>query len=130
MNKNTFVTVVIVLLAILIALFIFIRGDNDDKSMVVQNVEIKDDIQYVTINGKGGYFPNITKVESGLPTKLVIKTKGTYDCSAALVISDVNFQKTLAPTGEEVVDLGILEPGQVMQGTCGMGMYSFKVEAI
>lgn len=133
MNKNTFVVVVIILLAVLIALFIFTRVNENSQSpseaqnSEVQNVEVRDGVQYVTIDAKGGYFPNITKVTASLPTKLVVKTEGTYDCSAVLVIRDVNFQKTLSPTGEEVIDLGILQPGQEIQGTCGMGMYGFKI---
>ena len=65
---------------------------------------------------------------AGIPTKLIIKTDGTYDCSAALVIRSVGFQKILAQTGEEVIDLGTPQIGESLQGVCSMGMYSFEIK--
>ena len=93
-----------------------------------QNVEVRDGMQYVTITAKGGYSPRLTEIKGGLPTKLVVKTNGTYDCSASLVIRSVGFQKILQPTGEEIIDLGIPQSGEKVQGTCGMGMYSFQIK--
>ena len=92
------------------------------------NVEIRDGVQYVTITAKGGYAPRITEIKGGLPTKLLVKTDGTYDCSASLVIHSLGFQKILQPTGEEVIDLGIPKSGDKVQGVCGMGMYNFQIE--
>lgn len=94
----------------------------------LQNVEVKDGIQYVTITAKGGYSPRVTEVQGGLPTKLVVKTDGTYDCSASLAVRSVGFQKILQPTGEEVIDLGIPKSGDIVQGVCGMGMYNFRIQ--
>ncbi len=131
MNKNVFIATVIILLSLLLASVIFFgeSKDSKDESVAVQNVEIRDGVQYVRIDAKGGYSPNITKVEANIPTKLILKTSGTYDCSAALVIRDFDIQKTLKPTGEEVIDLGVLKSGQEIDGTCGMGMYGFKIVA-
>lgn len=92
-----------------------------------QNVEVRDGIQYVTIAAKGGYIPRTSTARAGLPTKLIIKTDGTYDCSSSLVISAIDYQKVLSPSGEEEVDIGIPEPGVPLKGTCSMGMYSFSV---
>ncbi len=92
-----------------------------------QNIEIRDGVQYVTITAKGGYSPRITQIRGGLPTKLVVKTDGTYDCSASLVVRSVGFQKILQPTGEEVIDLGTPKSGDKVQGVCGMGMYNFLI---
>ncbi len=93
-----------------------------------QNVEIRDGVQYVTITAKGGYSPRVTGIKGGLPTKLIVKTDGTYDCSASLVVRSVGFQKILQPTGEEVIDVGTLRSGEKVQGVCGMGMYSFQIK--
>lgn len=93
-----------------------------------QNVEIRDGVQYVTVTAKGGYSPSVTEIKGGLPTKLVVKTDGTYDCSASLVIRSVGFQKILKPTGEEVIDLGTPNSGDKVQGVCGMGMYNFQIK--
>jgi len=92
-----------------------------------QNVEIRDGVQYVTISAKGGYSPRITEIQGGMPTKLVVKTDGTYDCSASLVIRSVGFQKILQPTGEEIIDLGTPKSGEKVQGVCDMGMYNFVI---
>jgi uncharacterized protein len=93
----------------------------------VQNTEIKDGIQYVTINAKGGYSPRVSTAKAGIPTKLIVKTNGTYDCSAALRIGSVGFQKVLQNTGEEIIDLGTQQSGTPVRGVCGMGMYNFVV---
>lgn len=130
MNKNTFIAIIIILLSVLLA-SVVLWGNNDDGEAIknVQNVEIKDGVQYVTIDAKGGYFPKESSIEPNMPTKLIIKTNNTYDCSASLVVRSANFQKMLKPTGEEIIDLGTLKSGEDINGVCGMGMYSFKVKA-
>ncbi len=94
-----------------------------------QNVEIKDGVQYVTINAKGGYTPKISSIKSGVPTKIIMKTSGTFDCSSSVAIHDLGYEKILKSTGEETIDLGTLAAGKTLQGVCGMGMYNFKVVA-
>jgi plastocyanin domain-containing protein len=101
-------------------------GDNNKETEQVSNIEMKDGIQYITINAKGGYLPRISTAKAGIPTKLIVKTNNTYDCSASLVMRSIDYQKVLEKTGEEVVDLGTPEVGP-FQGTCGMGMYNFQV---
>lgn len=98
-------------------------GDGD-----VQNIEIKDGVQYITVDAKGGYWPKVSEAQAGIPTKLVIKTNGTYDCSAALVIRSIGFKKVLAQRGEEIIDLGVPKAGEPLRGVCSMGMYSFQVQ--
>lgn len=100
-------------------------GNSSDTP--VQNVEIEDGIQYITIQAKGGYTPRVSTAQAGIPTKLIVKTNGTYDCSAALVIKSANFQKILEQTGEEIIDVGTPKSGEPLRGVCGMGMYSFLV---
>ncbi|MDO8729073.1 MAG: hypothetical protein Q7K26_04265 [bacterium] len=102
--------------------------NNTVTDKTVQNSEIRDGIQYITVNAKGGYSPKVSEALAGIPTKLIIKTDGTYDCSVALVIRSLGFQKILAQTGEEVIDIGIPKVGQSLQGVCGMGMYSFEIK--
>lgn len=131
MQKNTVISIIISI-ALIGGMLYFISnkstfsGGGDVTQM--QNVEIRDGIQYVTINAKGGYAPRVSEIKSGLPTKLIVKTDGTYDCSASLVIRSLGFQKILQPTGEEVIDLGVLKYGDKVQGVCGMGMYSFQIK--
>lgn len=126
MNK----IVSIVLAAILIVgIVLLLQSQKNGESPDVrsaQNIEIRDGIQYVTINAKGGYSPKISDASASIPTKLIIKTNGTYDCSASLVIRSIGYQKILPQTGEEIIDLGIPQIGK-LQGLCSMGMYNFSV---
>ena len=107
MNKTVSI---IITLTLVIGISIVFLGDSKSSNNAgtdgsVQNVEIKDGVQYITINAKGGYSPKVSTAKADIPTKLIIKTDGTYDCSASLVIRSVDFQKILAQTGEEVIDL-------------------------
>jgi len=129
MNK---ISSIIITLALVIGIGIVFLGGSKSKNSIAtsqetQNIEIKDGIQYITINAKGGYSPKVSTAKAGIPTKLIVKTNGTYDCSAALVIRSVGFQKILDQTGEEVIDLGTPKAGQPLQGLCSMGMYNFAI---
>jgi plastocyanin domain-containing protein len=128
MNKSASI---IITLALVIGIGIIFLGNsksnNNEAGVSAQNVEMRDGVQYVTVNAKGGYSPKVSTAKAGIPTKLVMKTDGTYDCSASLVIRSLGFQKILAQTGEEVIDLGTPEAGKPLQGLCGMGMYNFVV---
>lgn len=129
MNK---VALSIITLGLLIGIgLIFLGGSNDSSETTStqsgQNVEIRDGVQYITIDAKGGYSPRISSAQADIPTRLIVKTNGTYDCSAALVIRSVGYQKTLPQTGEEVIDIGTSQAGTSLQGTCSMGMYNFTI---
>lgn len=102
----------------------------DTTNGAAQNGEIKNGVQYITVKAKGGYSPKVSTAKSGIPTKLIIKTDGTYDCSASLVIRQLGFQKILSQTGEEIIDIGVPNAGKTLQGICGMGMYNFLIKFI
>lgn len=127
MNKTASIIVAIASIVSLgVVLFDGPSNNLSLKESNLQNVEIRDGIQYITINARGGYSPRVTVAKADLPTKLVVKTNGTYDCSAALVIKSIGYKKVLPQTGEEVIDLGVPKEGTV-QGLCSMGMYNFSV---
>ena len=130
MNKTVSV---IIMLALAISIgIVFLGGSKNNtdstSSQSAQNVQIKDVVQYVTIDAQAGYSPKVSTAKAGIPTKLVIKTNGTYDCSASLVIRSIGYQKILSQTGEEVIDIGTPKAGQPIQGLCSMGMYNFQVQ--
>ena len=103
------------------------KGTSDISEQSVENSKIRDGVQYITITAKGGYSPSVSNAKAGIPTKLIIKTNGTYDCSASLVIRSVGFQKILPQTGETEIDIGTPKAGIPLQGVCGMGMYNFQI---
>lgn len=123
MNKTVSI---IITLGLIVGIGIIFTGSAKET----QSVEIKDGIQYITVNAKGGYSPKISTAQAGIPTKLIMKTSGAYDCSASLVINSIGYRKILPPSGEEVIDIGIPKAGVPLQGVCGMGMYSFQVKFI
>ena len=129
MNKTA---LIIITIALAIGIGIVLLGQSENSidstgDQPAQNVEIRDGVQYVTINARGGYSPRVSRAEANIPTKLIVKTNGTYDCSAALVIRSIGYQKILPQTGEEIIDLGTPQPG-TLQGLCSMGMYNFSVD--
>ena len=128
MNKTA---LIIITVALVIGIGIVFLGQSKNNSgtggsELAQNVEIRDGVQYVTINARGGYSPRVSTAQANIPTKLIVKTNGTYDCSAALVIRSIGYQKILPNTGEEIIDLGTPQTG-TLQGLCSMAMYHFAV---
>lgn len=94
------------------------------------NVTVKDGTQIIEIDAKGGYWPRKTTAKAGMPSVIRVQTAGTFDCSSALVIADLNYRKNLPPTGTTDIPLPPQEAGTTYQGLCAMGMYSFVVDFI
>lgn len=133
MDKNKTISIIISIVFVIGIIIVFSKPSQDSVSVVdaepTQNVEIRDGIQYVTIDARGGYSPRMSTAEANIPTKLVVRTNGTYDCSVALVIRSIGYREMLPPTGEEIIDLGVPKSG-ALQGLCSMGMYNFTVNFI
>lgn len=126
---------IIITLALVIGLGIIFVGGSKSKdntstatNNTLQNSVIKDGVQYITINAKSGYSPKVSTAQAGIPTKLIVKTDGTYDCSASLAIHSIGYQKILPQTGETEIDIGTQKVGETLQGVCGMGMFSFQIK--
>ncbi len=131
MNKNSLIVITILLVAVFGFIFIVGSGSSSKQnSASVENSEIRDGVQYITINAGGGYSPKVSSAQAGIPTKLIVKTNGSYDCSSSLAIRSVGFQKILPSEGETEIDIGIPKAGEPLQGVCSMGMYSFLVNFI
>lgn len=127
-NKTPFIIATILILAVVgFILVLSSSGNNSGSVSSAENSQIKDGVQYITINAGGGYSPKVSNAKAGIPTKLIMKTNGIYDCSASLVIRSIGFQRILPQTGETEIDVGIPKAGVPLQGVCGMGMYSFLV---
>ena len=122
----------IITVGLIIGLGIVFFGGKDGTRIpvdgVVKNSVIRDGIQYVTITARGGYSPEVSEAQPGIPTKLIMKTKGTYDCSSSLIIRSLNVQKILPQTGETEIDIGVPVAGVPLLGTCSMGMYNFRID--
>jgi len=132
MNKTASIILTIALVSGLGIIFVGSSKSNNNtktaSNQTVQNSVIKDGVQYITINAKSGYSPRVSTAQAGIPTKLIVKTDGTYDCSASLAIHSIGYQKILPQTGETEIDIGTQKIGDTLQGVCGMGMFSFQIK--
>jgi len=93
-----------------------------------QAVVIENGTQYINVFARAGYSPRVIKAKANMPTVLKMETKGTYDCSTAFVIPDLNYQQFLPATGITRIDIPIEKTVGSLTGTCSMGMYYFTVE--
>lgn len=132
MQKNTIISIVLSIAIIGGALYVVTKSPDTSVSGAevaqTENTELRDGVQYVTLTAKGGYFPKLSSIKPDIPTKLIVKTNSTYDCSASLVVRSVGFQKILSPTHEEIIDLGTPKAGDNINGVCSMGMYNFQIK--
>jgi plastocyanin domain-containing protein len=124
MNKKIIAIIATSSLVLLIILSLSFSVPTDP----VENSQIKDGIQFITIDAKGGYSPRLSNAKAGIPTQLIVKTNNTYDCSLSLVIRSIGYENFLPQTGETIIDLGTPKADEPLVGLCSMGMYSFKIE--
>jgi len=125
--KATVISIIIGAVFIGGAIF-FSRGGPATETPAGQaNVSVVDGTQIVTIDAKGGYAPRTTVAKANMPTVLMVKTRGTFDCSSALVIPAIGYRENLPPSGETRIELPPQKEGTTVQGLCSMGMYNFSV---
>lgn len=125
--RSTFVSVVVAVLLIGGA-FMLTRGSGNTGPVIdAHNVSIVDGKQIINLTAKGGYTPIASLAKAGIPTILRLSTNGVFDCSSSFRIPSMNIARLLPNSGITDIDLGIPKVG-TLQGTCGMGMYPFKVE--
>lgn len=99
-----------------------------DSGKDVQNVSMEGETQVIEIDARGGYSPKLSVARAGVPTVLRLKTNGTYDCSAAVAIPSIGFQKNLDPKGMTEVEIPASSAQGTLNGMCSMGMYNFSVK--
>lgn len=99
----------------------------DEIAGTAQNITIENGTQIVTVRAKGGYSPRVSEVQAGIPTILRVETRGTFDCSSALTIPQLEYGVNLAPSGVTDITIPPQPSGSVIQGLCSMGMYNFSL---
>jgi len=77
--------------------------------------------QVVDITVRGGYSPNLVRIEAGKPVRLRFDRQENSDCSARVVFPDLRKSASLAAFGTTTLDLDITEPGEY-SWACGMNM--------
>ncbi|MBI4065672.1 cupredoxin domain-containing protein [Candidatus Kaiserbacteria bacterium] len=127
MNKSIFVSVAVSGLIVGSAFWLVSLGPKSDNGEVAQTASIIDGTQVVDISAKGGYSPRMVIAKAGIPTILRVSTRGTFDCSASLVIPKLSYQKFLQQSGTEDIVIAPEQARGTLQGLCSMGMYNFQV---
>jgi hypothetical protein len=93
-----------------------------------QNVRVEDGRQIIEIMAKGGYTPEFTRAEAGMPTVIRIVTSDTFDCTSYVAIPALDYQGRLPLSGSIDIPLEAQVPGATVTGLCGMAMYRFDIE--
>lgn len=125
MNRAILVSICVSALLIFGAFWFAGRPAGVDGSSAVSIVNGK---QLIDISAKGGYSPRIVVAKAGMPTVLRVATRGTFDCSASLIIPKLRYQKILQRTGVEEIPVPPEQAQGTLVGLCTMGMYNFQIK--
>ncbi|MEW6060133.1 MAG: heavy metal translocating P-type ATPase [Actinomycetota bacterium] len=86
-----------------------------------RRAEVRGGVQEVKIIVKGGYSPNLIRVQEGVPLRLLFDRQENSDCSSRVVFPDFGVSKSLAAFGKTTVDLLPDRSGE-FGFACGMNM--------
>lgn len=104
------------------------RSNTPVDTPSVPTATVIDGTQIIDITAKGGYSPRVVTAKAGVPTLLRFATRGTFDCSASVVIPSLSYQKFLPPSGIEEVPIPAEQATGTLRGLCAMGMYNFEIQ--
>lgn len=74
------------------------------------------------------YSPRSIRVQTGMPTTLVVRSDDAQGCVRSFLIPTREVDEILPAHGETRIALGVLEPG-TLRYSCGMGMYTGTITA-
>lgn len=93
-----------------------------------QVVREENGTQYIHLLARGGFHPQSVKAKANMPTVLELETKGTYDCSTAIVIPGLEYRNFLPATGLTKIEIPQEKTTGSLTGSCIMGMYYFTID--
>jgi len=130
-KKNTLTNVIVATCILVLVVFVFIIFTN--KTSGTANtipISYSGYSQIIDLTAKGGFTPNVITAKANVNTILNVITNKTFDCSSSIQIPKLNISKNLPLTGTTQIALGSYNAGEEVNGTCLMGMYSFKIKFI
>ncbi len=86
-----------------------------------QAAQVKGNVQEIEVTVKGGYSPDIIRVQKGVPLRLVFDRQEAGDCSSRIVFPDFHASKTLVPFAKTTLEFTPDKAGQ-FGFACGMNM--------
>ncbi|MEK7086480.1 MAG: cupredoxin domain-containing protein [Patescibacteria group bacterium] len=128
MNRPTLISLVITVALVTWAFWVVSPKTGTDAKVPVPVALMVDGKQIIDISAKGGYSPRVVEAKAGVPTVLRVNTRGTFDCSASLVIPKLSYQKFLQPSAIEEILISAEQAQGTLQGLCAMGMYGFQIK--
>lgn len=127
--QNIFITICVIIFVIFI-FFLFTNKTSSNSNIGSSPVSYSGDTQVLDLTAKSGFTPNVITAQANRKTILNVITNKTFDCSASVRIPSLNISQNLPLTGTTQIDIGAHNAGDVVDGTCLMGMYSFKIKFI
>lgn len=140
MKQKFIILSIVVGVSLIFGVILYVRlNQNCDESSVTCPISEKQNynggiareengVQIIHILARGGYSPRQIYARAGMPVRIEMETKGTYDCSSFFVIPSLKYQKRLPSTGLTNIDIPAQNSGSTLVGLCGMGMYSFEIK--
>lgn len=86
-----------------------------------QAAQVKGNIQEIEVTVKGGYSPDIIRVQKGVPLRLIFDRQEAGDCSSRIVFPDFHVSKTLPAFAKTTLQFTPDKAGQ-FGFACGMNM--------
>lgn len=86
-----------------------------------QTAQVKGNVQEIVITVKGGYSPDIIRVQKDVPLRLIFDRQEAGDCSSRVVFPDFQASKTLAPFARTTLEFTPDKAGE-FGFACGMNM--------
>ena len=83
--------------------------------------QVKGNIQEITVLVKGGYSPDIIRVQKDVPLRLIFDRQEAGDCSSRVVFPDFQASKTLVPFAKTTLEFTPDKVGE-FGFACGMNM--------
>jgi len=75
-----------------------------------------------------GYQPEYLQAPANQPLHLVVNTQGTYSCSRAFTVPELNMNQMLPATGSVSFDIPPQKTGKTLYFSCSMGMYGGAIQ--
>lgn len=81
----------------------------------------------MTVRGNG-YTPNVLTAKADEPIVLRAVSNKALGCASLLTIPSLKINKALPINGKTDIEIPAQKSSTTINGTCTMGMYSFKIE--
>lgn len=114
----TLMQVIVIVVAILLTVGILWLALAPKKTV---RATMKQGVQEIVIDVKGGYSPASIELEAGIPARLIFDRQESGECSSHVVFPDFGIDKALPAFSSTAVQLTAFEPGEY-PFACGMNM--------